>query len=161
MNIIIRKAEPGDVAAIHALIRELAEYEKFPSAVVTTESTMMRDGFGSEKIFDALVSDLDGRIIGTAIYYTGYSTWKGRLIYLEDLVVLGEFRRSGIGKMLFDELINIAVNTSACQLRWQVLDWNTTAINFYKKYNASFENEWISCRLEKEELEKQYRNSMK
>lgn len=152
MNITIRKAEPGDVPAMLALIKELALYEKAPDEVITTESSMLKDGFGEEKIYDSIVAESDGTVVGVAIFYVVYSTWKGRIIYLDDLVVTESYRRFGIGKKLFDELTRITKETGAQQLRWHVLNWNTQAIKFYEKYRTSFDPVWISCKLTEEQI---------
>jgi len=152
MNITIRNAEPGDVPRMLALIKELALYEKAPDEVITTETSMLKDGFGEEKIYDSIVAEADGIVVGVAIFYVVYSTWKGRIIYLDDLVVTESHRRFGIGKKLFDELIRITKEAGVHQLRWHVLNWNTTAINFYKKYSASLDPDWISCKLTEEQI---------
>ncbi|HYV94543.1 MAG TPA: GNAT family N-acetyltransferase [Chitinophagales bacterium] len=152
MNIKVRKAEPRDVAAMLALIKELAVYEKAPDEVITTEESMLRDGFGEEKIFDSLVAEADEVIAGIAIFYIAYSTWKGKMVYLDDLVVTESKRGFGIGKKLFDEVGKIAKETGANQLRWHVLDWNEPAINFYKKYGASLDADWITCKLNREQM---------
>jgi len=153
MNILIRKAEPGDVPAMLKLIKELAEYEKAPGEVMVTEATMLHDGFGKESLYNALVAESNGSVVGIAVYYVAYSTWKGKIIYLDDLVVTESQRRFGIGKKLFDKLINIAREAGVNQLRWHVLNWNTPAIDFYRKYNAALDHEWITCKLTKEQLD--------
>jgi GNAT superfamily N-acetyltransferase len=155
MNITIRKAEAADVSAMFALVKELAEYEKALNEVSVTAETMLRDGLSEESLYNAIVAIADHKVIGMAVYYTAYSTWKGKIIYLDDLVVTASYRRFGVGKMLFDELIRIVNQTGANQLRWHVLNWNESAIEFYRKYNASLDDEWITCKLTKEQLEKQ------
>ena len=152
MNITIRNAEPRDVPAMLALIKELALYEKAPDEVITTEASMLKDGFGEEKIYDSIVAEAKGRVVGVAIYYVVYSTWKGRIIYLDDLVVTESFRRFGIGKKLFDELTRITKEAGVHQLRWHVLNWNMPAIKFYEKYHASLDPDWISCKLTREQI---------
>ncbi len=152
MNITIRKAEARDVPAMLALIKELVVYEKAPNEVITTEESMLRDGFGKEKIFDSLIAEADGVIAGIAIFYVAYSTWKGKIIYLDDLIVTESHRRYGIGKKLFDEVGRISKAIGANQLRWHVLDWNEPAINFYKKYEASLDADWITCKLTNEQM---------
>jgi GNAT superfamily N-acetyltransferase len=154
MEITIRKAEQRDVSAMLALIKELATYERAPNEVITTEASMLRDGFGEEKIFHSLVAEADGAIVGIAIFYVAYSTWKGKIIYLDDLVVTESHRRFGIGKKLFDAVGKISKAMGVSQLRWHVLDWNEPAINFYKKYDASLDADWITCKLTREQLEK-------
>ncbi len=152
MDIIVRKAEPRNVPAMLALIKELAAYEKAPDEVITTEESMLRDGFGERKIFESLVAEANGNVVGTAIFYVAYSTWKGRMVYLDDFIVNENFRRFGIGKMMFDEVGKFAKINGANQLRWNVLDWNVPAINFYKKYFASLDEEWLLCKLTKEQI---------
>ena len=148
----IRKGTPEDVPAVLNLIRELALFEKAPQEVTNTESDMLRDGFGSSPVFSLLVAETNGRVIGMAIYFVKYSTWKGKGVYLDDIVVSEEFRGKGIGKLLLDEVIRDCARIGARQLHWQVLDWNTNAIRFYEKYNASFDNEWINCKLTEEQI---------
>ena len=152
MDITIRNAEPRDVPTLLALIKELALYEKSPDEVTTTETSMLKDGFGEEKIYDAIVAVMDGKVVGLAIFYTAYSTWKGKYVYLDDFVVTESCRRFGIGKKLFDEVIRIARETGAHLLRWHVLNWNTPAINFYKKYQATFDPDWVTCKLTQEQI---------
>jgi len=115
---------------------------------------MLHDGFGENPCFYFFVAELDGKIIGTAIYYISYSTWRGKSLYLEDLIVNEKYRQKGVGKCLFDRLIEEAKKQKAHRFLWQVLDWNEPAINFYKKYNSIFENDWINCKLTKEQLDK-------
>lgn len=134
--------------AVHALIYELAVYEKAPREVTNTVEDMLRDGFGDNPVFSCLVAEEDGRIIGMAIYYIKYSTWKGKGIYLDDIVVTESMRGKGVGKLLFGEVLRAAKACGAKQLHWQVLYWNDPAIGFYKKYKASFDEEWINCKLD-------------
>lgn len=137
-----------------ALIQELALYEKAPQEVTTTVETMEQDGFGANPIYCAHVAEADGKIVGVAVYYIAYSTWKGKSVYLDDIVITENFRRFGIGKKLFDAVGIFAKSIGANQLRWHVLEWNEPAINFYRKYDASVDPEWITCKLTKEQLEK-------
>lgn len=136
------------MAGVHGLICELALYEKAPQEVTNTVEDMIRDGFGSNPVFRCLVAESEGEIIGMAIYFIKYSTWKGKGIYLDDIVVTEQMRGKGIGSLLFDELIRDAVSLGAVQLHWQVLDWNEPAIRFYKKYHAEMDGEWINCKLD-------------
>ena len=153
MKITIRKGEKKDIPQALALVNELAIYERAPKEVITNVEQMEKDGFGDNAVFRFLVAESEGKIIGMALYYTAYSTWKGRYIYLDDLIVTEKQRRSGAGKLLFDALVKEAKREGANQLRWHVLEWNTPAINFYKKYNASLDPEWITGKLEKEQIE--------
>ena len=137
---IIRPATIDDVPAIHQLIVELAVYEKEPEAVETTAEQLEMDGFGSHPVFDALVAEVEGRVKGFALYYEGYSTWKGRTLYLEDFVVTESMRGKGLGKALFEAVVDVAKSRGVARMDWQVLDWNTPAIDFYKRYGAHIEN---------------------
>jgi GNAT superfamily N-acetyltransferase len=144
----IRKATAEDVPEIMKLVRELAEYEKAPHEVSNTEERMLQEGFGENPAFGCILAEKDGSIIGMSLYYYRYSTWKGRRLYLEDIVVYPEMRGSGAGKLLFDKTIEIAKEENCSGMMWQVLDWNEPAINFYKKYNARFDGEWLNCHLD-------------
>lgn len=150
----IRTGTREDLPQILNLIKELAEYEKAPQEVDNTIERMEADGFGPEKVFDFIVAEENGNIIGLALYYWSYSTWKGKCIYLEDLVVTLDHRRRGIGQLLFKELIKIAREKDARRLSWQVLDWNEPAIEFYKSIGAQLDPEWINGRLTYEQLKK-------
>ena len=153
MKINVRKGEKKDIPQALELVKELADYERAPNEVVTNVAQMERDGFGENSIYRFHVAETEGKIIGMALYYTAYSTWKGRYIYLDDLIVTEKLRRCGAGKLLFDAVLKEAKREGANQLRWHVLDWNSPAINFYKKYNASLEPEWITGKLSKEQIE--------
>ncbi len=148
MNIQLRKATLSDMAAIHNLVKQLAEYERAPEEVITTSENYESDI--TSNYFEAIVAeDLDleeNKIIGMAFYYFAYSTWKGRYIWLEDFVVTENYRGKGVGKLLFEEIINITKQHKTI-LKWQVLDWNEPAIRFYKKYDAEFLEGWITCKL--------------
>ena len=129
------------------LVKELALYEKAPDEVLISEETLLEDGFGPNKLFDTLVAETDNEIVGMLLYYPVFSTWKGRSIYLEDFVVADSHRRKGIGQLLIDALVQEARAAQAKKIRWQVLDWNSPAIEFYKKISATLENSWIDCTL--------------
>lgn len=148
----IRTGTKEDLPQVLALIQELAEYEKAPQEVDNTLDRMEQDGFGPEKVFDFIVAEEEGKIIALALYYWSYSTWKGRCMYLEDLVVTLQHRRRGIGQLLFAELIQIAKQKDARRLSWQVLDWNQPAIDFYKYLGAELDPEWINGRFTYEQL---------
>jgi GNAT superfamily N-acetyltransferase len=147
MQIIIRKGEEGDVEAAFQLIRELALFEKAPDEVQTNVEQMRADGFGKKPAYRLLIAEADGEIVGTAIYFIKYSTWKGKGLYLDDIVVAEAFRGKTIGSKLFEAVLQDAKNENCKQMHWQVLDWNEPAIAFYKKYNAVFESGWINCKL--------------
>lgn len=147
MNTIIRRAERADCPRLLELIRELAHYEKAPEEVTVTLDHFEESGFGEQPVWWAFVAEVDGVVEGFALYYIRYSTWKGQRMYLEDIVVTEKMRGKGLGKLLFDALIEEAKEKRFKGMVWQVLDWNEPAINFYKKYNASFDPEWINCSL--------------
>ncbi len=144
----IRKGEKADIPAAFRLVQELAEFEKAPEEVNTTVETMMEDGFGPNPIFDFLVAEEGGIIVGMSLFYNRYSTWKGKRLFLEDLIVTQSKRGSGIGKALFEATLAIAAETNCTGMMWQVLDWNQPAIDFYKKYKTRFDEEWINCSIE-------------
>lgn len=146
-EVIIRKGNKEDVEDMHRLVSELALFEKAPEQVTNTVAEMIDDGFGKNPCYNLLVAESGKTIIGIAIYFTKYSTWKGKGVYLDDLYVTDQFRGKGIGKKLFDAVINEARKINAKQLHWQVLDWNTAAINFYKKYDAGIDSEWLDCKI--------------
>ncbi len=148
MNVKIRKAKKPDLPSILGLIKELAKYEKAAKEVKVTVKELEKDGFGKNKVFDCFVAVSDkNKVIGIALYYVKYSTWKGKCLYLDDIIVTQSMRGKGIGKLLFDVLIETAKKMKVRKLEWQVLEWNKPAINFYKKYNSSFDNEWVNCKI--------------
>lgn len=144
----LRKGTAADVPAILALVNELAIFEKAPHEVTNTEERMLREGFGENKAFEVFLAEKNGEIVGMSLYYFRYSTWKGRRLYLEDLIVKEEVRGEGLGKMLFDRTIEEAKTTDCSGMMWQVLDWNESAINFYKRYGTRFDDEWLNCHLD-------------
>jgi len=152
MNYTIRKAVKADAADILRLVKELATYEKAPEAVEVTLEEVEADGFGPNAIYSAFVADNDGLIVGMALYYTKYSTWKGKAIYLDDIIVNEKYRRYGIGGKLFEEVVKAGKEMGVRKIDWQVLDWNEPAIQFYKKYNTVFTDEWVNCTLYKEQI---------
>jgi GNAT superfamily N-acetyltransferase len=140
MSITIRPAKKTDSASILQLINDLARYEKAHDQVEITAETLVNDGFGSNPKFCCLVAELENVVVGMALTYPRYSTWKGAYIYLEDLVVDANFRNRGIGGLLLKAVIGKAAENNSARLEWQVLDWNEPAISFYRKFNASFDN---------------------
>lgn len=152
MQITIRKGYKADVPAVLDLVKELAAYEKSPNEVAVTIEGMQRDGFGDNPIFKFFVAEADDKIAGMALYYTKYSTWKGKCVFLDDIVVTKKMRRNGIGKKLFEAVIMETKKMKAQRLEWQVLDWNAPAIKFYEKYNSQCLKEWLSYRLTDEQM---------
>ena len=146
-ELIIRNALPTDMEAVLSMIKELAEYEKALDKVKMTTEQLIEDGFGHSSLFQSIIAIYKGEICGYAIYYFGYSTWNGKTLYLEDIMIKGNYRRKGIGQKLFNEIVKIAKQENVKRLDWQVLNWNQSAIDFYKKNNASFEDEWLNGRL--------------
>jgi GNAT superfamily N-acetyltransferase len=144
---VIRRAVKEDCARILELVKELAEYEKAPQEVTVTLEHFEDSGFGSKPVWWAFVAELNGKVEGFALYYIRFSTWKGQRMYLEDFLVTEKLRGQGIGKKLFDQLITEAKAKNLSGIVWQVLEWNEPAINFYKKYQASFDAEWINCAI--------------
>ena len=144
---IIRKAIATDIPAIHSLIRELAEYEQAPEEVIVTENDMLNYGFGSNPLFTCYVAEDQNQIIGMALYYIKYSTWKGPCVFLEDIIVTQSRRKEGIGKVLFDQVLNDCRKMNCKRMEWQVLDWNTPAIKFYEQYEPEVLKEWLNYRL--------------
>tara|TARA_R110002124_G_scaffold276338_1_gene447081 strand:- start:1672 stop:2115 length:444 start_codon:yes stop_codon:yes gene_type:complete len=146
MNIITRKGTLEDIGAAFELVKELAIYEKALDQVINTEAKMVTDY--ENNLFDFYVAESENEIIGLSLYYFRYSTWKGKRLYLEDIIVTDKMRGNGIGKLLFDATIEEAHETSCTGMMWQVLDWNTSAVGFYRKYGTNFDSEWINCNLE-------------
>lgn len=147
---IIREGKKEDLPRVLELIKELAAYEKAPDAVTNTVEMMEKDGFGENPVFGLFVAEDEKMgIVGISIYYYRYSTWKGKRLYLEDIVVTESQRGMGVGKLLFDRTIQKGKDERCSGMVWQVLDWNEPAINFYKKYyNATLDPEWINCSIE-------------
>lgn len=152
-QIRIRKGKEEDVSAMLSLIKELALYEKAPEQVITSEKSMIKDGFGENPAYRSLVAETaDGEVVAVAIYFQAYSTWRGRVLYLDDLVVREKYRSQGIGKLMFDRLIKEAEEMEVDQMRWVVLEWNEPAIRFYEKYKAELNPEWHLGFLRKEQI---------
>ena len=148
----IRKGTKADIPRVLELIKELAEYERAPHEVTNTEAKMEVDGFGPNPIYGMFVAENENGIVGISIYYWRYSTWKGKRLYLEDIVVTEKERGKQIGKLLFERTMQHTLDENCSGMMWQVLDWNEPAINFYKKYNAKLDGEWINCSLEANQI---------
>ncbi len=148
----IRTGEKKDLPRVLELIKELATYEKAPHEVINTVALMEKDGFGLNPIYGLFVAENENGIVGISLYYWRYSTWKGKRLYLEDIIVTEKERGSGIGKLLFDRTMQKALEENCSGMMWQVLEWNEPAINFYKKYGAKLDDEWTNCSLEAEQI---------
>lgn len=156
MEIVIRRAVKEDCEEMLALVQELADYEKAPNEVTVPFDHFVESGFGDRPVWWAFVAEAteDGvkKLVGIALYYIRYSTWKGQRLFLEDIVVTQSWRGKGIGKQLFDTIVAEAKEKKFKGMMWQVLDWNEPAIHFYKKYGAAFDGEWINCSLSEEQV---------
>jgi len=147
MDFIIRKAEEADALAILDLIRELAVFEKQPDAVIINEKDIIDSAFGDHPLTYIFVAEVNSLVVGIALFYYGFSTWKGRSLHLEDLIVNENFRGYGIGKALMLQVVQVAQNEKLNRMDWEVLDWNEPAIKFYEGLGASFYTDWNLCRL--------------
>ena len=155
MPTTIRPATEQDVPLILNFIRALAEFEREPDAVTATEADLLRDGFGANPYYHCLIAEQDGKPAGFAFYFFNYSTWTGRPgLYLEDVFVNPEFRGLGIGKALLARVAARAVEKNCPRLQWEVLDWNTPAVDFYKSLGADFLDEWRNVRVTGDALKK-------
>jgi len=151
--LVIRKATKADVPTIFTLVKALAEYEREPHAVIATEADFERDGFGDDPAFEVLLADWDGRTVGFAFYFFTYSTWRGRRkLFLEDLFVVPDHRKKGIGIALMKALAREALRADCRSFVWQVLEWNTPSIAFYEKLGAKVLRDWLYVHLDGEAL---------
>lgn len=150
---IIRKGTSQDMPAVLDLIKELAVFEKEPDAVVVTIDDLVRDGFGSHPLFHTFVAEKDNQIIGIALYYYRYSTWKGKTIHLEDLIVKEDQRGTGAGFALYSEIIAQGKRDQVRRIEWAVLDWNTSAIEFYQKTGAKVLDDWRVAQMDEEGID--------
>lgn len=148
----IRKGRIEDMPRILELIQELATFEKQPDAVQVTVSDLERDGFGPNPLFQILVAELDGEIPGIALFYNRFSTWKGKTIHLEDLIVSEQYRGSGIGMKLYQAVMAEAKKQNVRRVEWNVLDWNTPAISFYEKTGAVVFKDWLVAQMDEKGL---------
>lgn len=146
-SVNIRPARKDDINTIHELISELAAFENAAGEVELTTQQLEDDSFGANPIVEIWVAERDGGIVGAALTYVKYSTWKGKSLHLEDLIVREKLRGKGIGSQLFEFVVDLCRKRGYKRMEWQVLDWNTTAIEFYKKYGTEFLHEWLDCRL--------------
>jgi GNAT superfamily N-acetyltransferase len=144
----IREGRKEDLPRVLELVKELAEYEKASNEVINTVALMEKEGFGPNPVFGFFVCENGNGIVGLSLYYWRYSTWKGKRLYLEDIIVTESERGKGLGKILFDRTMEKALEENCSGMMWQVLDWNEPAINFYKKYGTQMSQEWVNCNLE-------------
>jgi GNAT superfamily N-acetyltransferase len=147
-SITIRPGKKEDLPRVLELVKELAEYERAPQEVINTVELMEQDGFGANPIYGFFVAENENGIVGLSLYYWRYSTWKGKRLYLEDIIVTEKERGKQIGKLLFERTMQHTLDENCSGMMWQVLDWNEPAINFYKKYDAIIQHEWMNCTLE-------------
>ncbi|MDG1902996.1 MAG: GNAT family N-acetyltransferase [Schleiferiaceae bacterium] len=150
--VTIRKAVQEDMIAVHALITELAIYEREPHAVIISVDDLIRHGFSEQRFHCFVAEHKKSGIVGMALYYSRYSTWKGPTLHLEDLYVKPEHRQAGLGIELFDKVVDEATKQNVGRMEWTVLEWNEPALNFYKKYNATLDSEWHLGTLTREQL---------
>ncbi len=153
MEVLIRKSQPEDVKEILNLIKELAAFEEEPDAVLISESDIIEQAFSENPLIYIFVAEWNEEILGIAVYFYSFSTWKGKSIHLEDLIVKEVYRKNGIGKKLMFEVLKVAKEEKVGRMDWEVLDWNQGAIQFYKKLGTTFFNDWNLCRLYKEDIE--------
>lgn len=153
MDVLIEDAVAGDVDAICSLIKELAIYERAANEAVLTPQQLLEDGFSENKIFHCFVARQQQQVIGIALTYIKYSTWKGKCVFLEDIIVTDAHRNKGVGTLLFNRAVAYAHSLNAARLEWQVLEWNEPAIKFYQKMGATLDPEWINGKLTREDLQ--------
>ncbi len=147
MKYKIRRGKKEDIPSVHHLVRELAIYERAEKEFVITQEQLLEDGFGEKPVYELFVADSEEGVVGMALYFYHYSTWKGKFLYLEDLVVAEAHRGNGLGKKLLNTLVQEAKANGANRVGWQVLDWNQPAIKFYESLGTAFDGEWINCKV--------------
>jgi GNAT superfamily N-acetyltransferase len=154
MNFTIRKGEKKDMSPILGLINELAVFEKEPNAVNITVDDLLENGFKEKPEFNVLVAEFEGDIVGMALFYNRFSTWDGPSLHLEDLIVTEEYRSKGIGKALYNKVLEFGLTSGKKRVEWVVLDWNTPAIEFYKSTGAKMLNDWNLCQMDSQSIQK-------
>ena len=152
MDITIRKAKKEDMSRVHELIMELAVYEKLPQEVEVNPSDLVNDGFGEKPLFHCFVAEVNSTVEGMAIIYNRYSTWKGKTVHLEDLIVTKNMRNKGIGALLLDKVILFGKQMNVKRISWEVIDWNKKAIKFYERKGAKLINDWNIIHLNNEAI---------
>jgi GNAT superfamily N-acetyltransferase len=159
MSFRIREGQEKDVQSVLNLIIELAVFEKEPEAVEITTADLLRDGFSENPKFKLFVAEQDSVVIGIALFYERYSTWKGKTIHLEDLMVTESKRKIGAGKALYTAVLKYAYENNYNRVAWEVIDWNTNAVNFYESTGATYLNDWSVVQMDKESLKKYIENN--
>ncbi|MGB7841365.1 MAG: GNAT family N-acetyltransferase [Salinimicrobium sp.] len=154
MNFSIRKAKKEDMPSVLELIKELAKFEKEPDAVITTVETLEKEGFGENPLFECFVAVVEGQIEGMALVYYRFSTWKGRTLHLEDLIVRENKRGTGMGNALYQKVINYAKEKGVKRVEWVVLDWNEHAINFYERSGATILKDWYTVQMDEDGIKR-------
>jgi GNAT superfamily N-acetyltransferase len=152
-SVTIRQGQKQDLPQVLALVKELANYEKAPHEVINTVAQIEQDGFGTNPIYGFFVAENENGIVGLSLFYWRYSTWKGKRLYLEDIIVTEKERGKQIGKLLFERTMQHTLEENCSGMMWQVFDWNEPAIKFYKKFGSKIDNEWINCTLESKQIE--------
>jgi len=152
MDITIRKAKKEDMSRVHELILELAMYEKLSQEVEVNQSDLINDGFGENPLFHCFVAEVNSKVEGMAIIYNRYSTWKGKTVHLEDLIVTKNMRNKGIGALLLDKVILFGKEMNVKRISWEVIDWNKKAIKFYERKGAKLINDWNIIHLNNEAI---------
>lgn len=153
MEAIIRKAKKSDTEAILSLVQELAIYEREPDAVIINKRTFKEHGFGKNPLFKCFVAELNEQVVGIALFYSRYSTWKGPTLHLEDLIVTEEMKGKGIGSLLYTAFLEYADKSGVERVEWSVLDWNLTAITFYQKSGAKVLSDWRIVQMDKKSIQ--------
>ena len=153
-ELVIREGKKEDLTQVLELVKELALFEKGLDQVTNTVAMIEVDGFGTNPVYGMFVAEKGKKIVGISIYYYRYSTWKGKRLYLEDIIVTESERGSGIGKKLFERTMKKTLEDNCTGMTWQVLDWNTPAVDFYKRFGASFDPAWVNCNLEADAIRK-------
>ena len=153
MEFTIRFAEKGDVSAMLGLIKMLAVFEKEPEAVIVTEADLLEQGFGKQPLFTCFVAEKEGEIVGMALIYLRFSTWKGKTVHLEDLIVKDQYRGEGLGTLLLDEVIKYGYSLGVKRICWEVLDWNQPAIKFYESKGATLLKDWYLVQMDQTSIE--------
>ena len=152
MEFKLRESTPQDMPAVLELIQELAIFEKEPEAVIISAEDLKRDGFGENPSFKCFVAEVDGKIQGMALCYFRYSTWKGKTVHLEDLVIRESFRQKGLGKALYTQVIKYAKEQNVKRTEWVVLDWNTPAKDFYSRSGATVFDDWCTVQMDEKAM---------